>query len=86
MYDDREFFIDSDIYRLGIGSTSDGLKRDADRPITLFIQKDRPNGELESNTIFKPASPLEDAVQAAERSFGPERRSSDSGEVWPGRS
>ena len=42
MYDEKEFFIENDFKRYSIGSTTDGLKKNADGSLTVVIQKERP--------------------------------------------
>jgi hypothetical protein len=42
MFDEKEFFIENDFKRYSIGSTTDGLKKNPDGSLTIFIQKDRP--------------------------------------------
>ena len=42
MYDEKEFFIENDFKRYSIGSTTDGLKTDADGSITIYIQHENP--------------------------------------------
>jgi hypothetical protein len=55
MYDDKEFFIENDFGRYSIGSTTDGLKTDADGSITLHIQHDDPGAAKQSNWLPAPA-------------------------------
>ena len=55
MYDEKEFFIENDFKRYSIGSTTDGLKRDADGSITIYIQKDNPGTDKQSNWLPSPA-------------------------------
>jgi hypothetical protein len=55
MYDDDEFFIENDFGRYSIGSTTDGLKINADGSIEIFIQKDNPGADKESNWLPAPA-------------------------------
>lgn len=55
MYDDKEFFIENDFKRYSIGSTTDGLKTEADGSITIFIQHDNPGKAKRSNWLPAPA-------------------------------
>jgi hypothetical protein len=52
MYDEKEFFIENDLKRYSIGSTTDGLKN-PDGSLTVVIQKDRPSDT--SNWLPAPA-------------------------------
>ncbi len=42
MYDRDSLFVENDFGRYSIGSTTDGLKKNADGSLTILIQKDRP--------------------------------------------
>jgi len=42
MYDEKEFFIENDFKRYSIGSTTDGLKKNPDGSLDIFIQHDKP--------------------------------------------
>lgn len=55
MYDDKELFIENDFKRYTVGSTTDGLKKNADGSITLHIQKDNPGADKQSNWLPAPA-------------------------------
>ena len=55
MYDDKEFFIENDFKRYSIGSTTDGLKTDADGSITIYIQHENPGADKQSNWLPAPA-------------------------------
>jgi hypothetical protein len=55
MYDEKEFFIENDFKRYSIGSTTDGLKAASDGSITIFIQKDNPGPDKQSNWLPAPA-------------------------------
>ncbi len=55
MYDDKEFFIENDFKRYSIGSTTDGLKAAPDGSITIYIQKDNPGADKQSNWLPAPA-------------------------------
>jgi hypothetical protein len=54
MYDDKQFFIDNDFNRYSIGSTTDGLKAEADGSITIYIQCDDPGPARRSNWLPAP--------------------------------
>ena len=55
MYDEKEFFIENDFKRYTIGSTTDGLKTEADGSITLYIQQANPGPDKQSNWLPAPA-------------------------------
>ena len=55
MYDDKEFFIENDFKRYTIGSTTDGLKTEADGSITIYIQHENPGEAKQSNWLPAPA-------------------------------
>ena len=55
MYDDKEFFIENDFKRYSIGSTTDGLKKNVDGSIDIYIQKDNPGADKQSNWLPAPA-------------------------------
>lgn len=52
MYDDKEFFIENDFKRYSIGSTTDGLKKNVDGSIDIYIQKTI-QGPTSSRTGFR---------------------------------
>lgn len=54
MYDDKQFFIENDFKRYSIGSTTDGLKADTDGSITIYIQRDDPGPDKQSNWLPAP--------------------------------
>ena len=54
MYDDKQFFVENDFKRYSIGSTTDGLKTDADGSITIHIQNDNPGPDKQSNWLPAP--------------------------------
>ena len=56
MYDDKEFFVENDFGRYSIGSTTDGLKADADGSVTILIQNERPPDT--SNWLPAPKGPF----------------------------
>jgi hypothetical protein len=55
MFDEKEFFIENDFKRYSIGSTTDGLKKATDGSITIYIQKDNPGADKQSNWLPAPA-------------------------------
>jgi hypothetical protein len=56
MYDEKEFFIENEIKRYSIGSTTDGLKTAEDGSITIYIQKNNPGADKQSNWLPAPAN------------------------------
>ena len=55
MYDEKEFFIENEFKRYSIGSTTDGLKKGDDGSVTIYIQKDNPGPDKQSNWLPAPA-------------------------------
>ena len=55
MYDEKEFFIENDFKRYSIGSTTDGLRKGHDGSVAIYIQKDNPGPEKQSNWLPAPA-------------------------------
>lgn len=55
MYDDKALFIENPAKRYSIGSTTDGLKANADGSIDIYIQHDKPGGDKQSNWLPAPA-------------------------------
>ncbi len=68
MYDEKEFFIENDFKRYSIGSTTDGLKTDADGSVTIYIQHENPGADKQANWL--PASA--DAFNLTMRLYGAE--------------
>ncbi len=64
----KEFFIENDFKRYSIGSTTDGLKTDADGSITIYIQHENPGADTQSNWLPAPA----DAFNLTMRLYGAE--------------
>jgi hypothetical protein len=54
MYDDKQFFIENEFGRYSIGSTTDGLKTEADGSITIHIQHENPGPDRRSNWLPAP--------------------------------
>jgi hypothetical protein len=55
MYDEHEFFIDNDLGRYTIGSTTDGLTPSDDGSLTLHLQHEPPDDVSRSNWLPSPA-------------------------------
>ena len=55
MYDSSNFFVDNPINRYAIGNRTDGLKSNSDGSLTLYIQKDQPEADKNSNWLPAPA-------------------------------
>jgi hypothetical protein len=56
MYGSNMLFVENDFGRHSIGSTTDGLKKDADGSLTVVIQKDKPADT--SNWLPAPEGPF----------------------------
>ncbi len=54
MYDEKELFIENAFRRYSIGSTTDGLKKNADGSIDIYIQKENPGQDKQSNWLPAP--------------------------------
>jgi hypothetical protein len=68
MYAPDMLFIENEINRYSIGSTTDGLKENADGSLTLYLQKDKPAPDKTSNWLPAPAGPFNVTM----RFYGPE--------------
>ena len=66
MYGSDMLFVENDFGRYSIGSTTDGLKTNADGSLTILIQKDRPADT--SNWLPAPSGPFNLTM----RFYGPE--------------
>jgi hypothetical protein len=66
MYGSDMLFVENEFDRYSIGSTTDGLKPDADGSLTILIQKDRPADT--SNWLPAPSGPFNLTM----RLYGPE--------------
>ena len=55
MYDEKEFFIENDFKRYSIGSNTNGLKAATDGSVTIYIQKENPGPDRQSNWLPAPA-------------------------------
>ena len=51
-------FIANDIDRFLIGSTTDGVTRDADGALTIYIQRSKPDGDTAANWLPAPTGPF----------------------------
>lgn len=58
MYAKDMLFIENEIDRVSIGSTTDGLKSNPDGSLTLYLQKDRPDGDKAANWLPAPDGPF----------------------------
>lgn len=58
MYAPDMLFIENEIDRVSIGSTTDGLKPNADGSLTLYLQKDRPDADKAANWLPAPPGPF----------------------------
>ena len=58
MYDEHEFFIENDVKRYSIGSTTDGLTTDPDGSLTLYVQHDDAGPDQRSNLAARPHQQL----------------------------
>lgn len=54
MYDDHEFFIDNDLGRYTIGSTTEGLQSNDDGSLTLYLQHEPPDDTKHANWLPAP--------------------------------
>ena len=68
MYDAKGLFIKNDFKRYSIGSTTDGLKKNPDGSIAIYIQKDDPGPDKQSNWLPAPAGNFNLTM----RLYGPE--------------
>ena len=58
LYGRDMFFVENELGRVSIGSTTDGLKAGSDESLTLFIQKDKPANDAASNWLPAPPGPF----------------------------
>jgi hypothetical protein len=54
MYDDSMLFIANEIDRLSIGSTTDGLAKNPDGCLTIYLQQTKPHKDQSSNWLPAP--------------------------------
>ncbi len=78
LYGDDMYFVDNDFGRYSIGSTTDGLKKNADGSVTVLIQKDRPADT--SNWLPAPAG----SFNLTMRFYGPTPQVLDGSYRLPG--
>ena len=62
----RAFFIDNEIGRYAIGDRTRDLQKAPDGALTLYLQRDRPDGERAANWLPAPAGPLRLVLRAYE--------------------
>jgi hypothetical protein len=62
----RAFFIDNPIGRYAIGDRTEGLVKEADGSLTLWLQRERPDGERAANWLPAPAGPMRLVMRAYE--------------------
>ena len=60
--------VDNPIDRYSIGDRTEGLKYNPDGSLTIYVQKDSPDKERESNWLPAPAGPM----SIISRMYGPE--------------
>lgn len=60
----RAFFADNPIDRYSIGDLTPGLMHGADGSLTLYIQRERPQGERAANWLPAPAGPMRLVLRA----------------------
>jgi hypothetical protein len=64
--DGRAFFIDNPIGRYSIGDRTPGLQKAADGSLTLYLQRERPDGERATNWLPAPNGPMRLVLRAYE--------------------
>ncbi len=62
----RAFFVDNPIGRYTIGDRTGGLQKAADGSLTLYLQRERPEGERLANWLPAPAGPIRLVLRAYE--------------------
>ena len=62
----RAFFVDNPIGRYSIGDRTQGLQKAADGSLTLYLQRERPEGERAANWLPAPAGPMRLVLRAYE--------------------
>jgi hypothetical protein len=62
----RAFFIDNPIGRYSIGDRTPGLQKAADGSLTLYLQRERPEGERAANWLPAPSGPMRLVLRAYE--------------------
>lgn len=62
----RAFFIDNPIGRYSIGDRTPGLQKAADGSLTVYLQRERPDGENAANWLPAPSGPMRLVLRAYE--------------------
>jgi hypothetical protein len=62
----RAFFIDNPIGRYSIGDRTPGLQKAADGSLTIYLQRERPEGERAANWLPAPNGPMRLVLRAYE--------------------
>lgn len=62
--DGRFFLVENPINRFSIGDRTEGLVKNADGSIDIYLQRDRPDGEKAANWLPAPAGPMRLSLRA----------------------
>ena len=62
----RAFFIDNPIGRYSIGDRTPGLQKGDDGSLTIYLQRERPDGERAANWLPAPYGPMRLVLRAYE--------------------
>ena len=62
----RAFFIDNPIGRYSIGDRTPGLQKAADGSLTIYLQRERPEGDRAANWLPAPSGPMRLVLRAYE--------------------
>lgn len=62
--DGRFFLVENPINRFSIGDRTEGLVKNADGSIDIYLQRDRPEGEKAANWLPAPAGPMRLSLRA----------------------
>ena len=62
----RAFFVDNPIGRYSIGDRTAGLQKGADGSLTIFLQRERPDGDRTANWLPAPSGPMRLVLRAYE--------------------
>jgi hypothetical protein len=80
MYDlGTRLLVDNPINRYSIGDRTEGVKRDPDGGLTIYVQKDSPGTDKESNWLPAPDGPM----SIISRMYGPDPRILDRSYKFP---
>ena len=80
MYDlTTRLLVDNPINRYSIGDRTEGLKRDADGGLTIYVQKETPGKDKESNWLPAPNGPM----SIISRMYGPDAQILDRSYKFP---